>query len=85
MNSIHLRTHVDREGRVQLSMPLQYIGQLLDLVVVFEPVQTNQHAGAQGQPAGWPPGVYEATAGAWQGEPLVRESQGEYEVREAMP
>ena len=85
MNSIHLRTQVDREGRIQLLLPIQYIGQLLDLVVVFEPVETDQPTDIKGSPAGWPPGVYEATAGAWQGEPLVREPQGEYEVREAMP
>ena len=33
---------------------------------------------------GWPPGFFEATAGAWQGEPLVRGEQGEYEVREEL-
>jgi len=30
---------------------------------------------------GWPEGFFERTAGAWQGEPLVRESQGEFERR----
>jgi CRISPR-associated protein Csm3 len=30
---------------------------------------------------GWPVGFFEATAGAWEGEPLVRESQGKYEQR----
>ena len=30
---------------------------------------------------GWPIGFFEETAGAFQGEPLVREHQGEYEVR----
>ncbi len=30
---------------------------------------------------GWPIGFFEETAGAWAGEPLVRESQGEYEQR----
>lgn len=29
----------------------------------------------------WPDGFYEATAGAWIGEPLIRELQGEYEER----
>jgi hypothetical protein len=29
----------------------------------------------------WPPGFFEATAGAWAGEPLMREAQGEYETR----
>ena len=30
--------------------------------------------------ADWPEGLFERTAGAWQGE-LLRESQGEYEQR----
>jgi hypothetical protein len=30
---------------------------------------------------GWPEGFFERTAGAWQGEPLLREPQGEFEQR----
>jgi hypothetical protein len=30
---------------------------------------------------GWPLGFFEATAGAWEGEPLAREPQGEYGQR----
>jgi len=30
---------------------------------------------------GWPIGFFEETAGAWAGEPLLREPQGEYEQR----
>ena len=30
---------------------------------------------------GWPIGFFEETAGAWEGEPLVLEAQGEYEQR----
>jgi hypothetical protein len=30
---------------------------------------------------GWPHGFFEATAGAWAGEPLIREPQGDYEQR----
>ncbi|MEM7534558.1 MAG: hypothetical protein AAF639_20425 [Chloroflexota bacterium] len=29
----------------------------------------------------WPPNFFEETAGSWQGEPLVRDDQGDYEVR----
>ncbi|GAB4178433.1 MAG: hypothetical protein Fur006_10870 [Coleofasciculaceae cyanobacterium] len=30
---------------------------------------------------GWPPGFFERTAGRWEGEPLIRGEQGEYEQR----
>lgn len=84
MYSIHIRTKVDSEGRIELRMPPQHFGQLLDLVVVYEPVEENRPVGSTSQPAGWPPGVFEATAGAWQGGELVREPQGEYEVRDLL-
>lgn len=32
----------------------------------------------------WPPGFFEATAGAWLGEPLERAPQGEFEQREEL-
>ena len=51
-----------------------------DIIVVNESVQENGVA-EQVEPVGWPSGAYAATAGAWQGEPLVREPQGDYEVR----
>ena len=34
-----------------------------------------------GQPSQWPVGYFEQVFGQWQGEPLVRPSQGEYEER----
>ncbi|MBD2103119.1 hypothetical protein [Leptolyngbya sp. FACHB-261] len=33
---------------------------------------------------GWPPGFFERTAGAWQGEPLTRGEQGEFEQRDEL-
>jgi hypothetical protein len=75
MHSIHIRTQVDHDGRIELHVPPQFGGQMLDMVVVYTPVQEVAPTEAQSQPAGWPPGSYEATAGAWQGEPLVREAQ----------
>jgi plasmid stability protein len=33
---------------------------------------------------GWSPGFFERTAGAWEGEPLTRGEQGEYEIREPL-
>jgi hypothetical protein len=48
--------------------------------VVFLELETAscQHDGLQPE---WPEGLFERTAGAWQGEPLARAPQGEYEQR----
>jgi hypothetical protein len=35
--------------------------------------------------SGWPPGLFESTAGAWEGEPLVWEPEGEVEQRDTLP
>lgn len=32
----------------------------------------------------WPEGYWERVSGGWEGEPLVRPDQGEYEVRKEM-
>lgn len=41
----------------------------------LEPAESERDAN------GWPLGFFEATAGAWEGEPLAREPQGEYGQR----
>ena len=34
--------------------------------------------------AAWPPGFFEEIVGGWQGEPLQRPPQGQFEVRETL-
>jgi hypothetical protein len=48
----------------------------LDVVLIVQPVASAS------QDLGWPPGFFEEVAGGWKGELLVREDQGQYEVRE---
>ena len=33
---------------------------------------------------GWPEGYFDRVVGNWQGEPLVRSPQGEFEVRDSL-
>jgi len=35
-------------------------------------------------PSGWPEGYFEGVFGAWEGEPLQRAEQGDYEQREPL-
>jgi hypothetical protein len=78
MRSLHIRVHVDKEGQAIFKMPLEFADQDIDLVVVFESLKSAETI------VGWPPGFFERTAGAWQGEPLTREPQGEYEERDPL-
>lgn len=44
----------------------------------------DQATSATTEELGWPPGFFERTAGAWEGEPLVREDQGTQEERDKL-
>jgi hypothetical protein len=46
--------------------------------------QGQENATASTTDSGWPQGFFESTAGAWAGEPLVREPQGDYEIRDEL-
>ena len=81
MRSLQLRAHVDAQGTLLLTLPPDLASQEVDLVVVFEPVTGANATASPVEASGWPPGLFERTAGAWQGEPLTREPQGEYEER----
>ena len=68
------------DGPEVIPIPPELRHQRLEVIIWplerAEPVQDRTAT-----PDGWPVGLFERTAGAWQGEPLVREPQGDYESR----
>jgi len=75
MHSIKLKTHIGHDGLLQIKLPVGIINQDLEVIVIYQPInQTPTRA--------WSPKFFERTFGAWQGEPLVRESQGELPERD---
>ena len=77
MRSIQVRGKAGADGVLRLSIPVGTAGAECEVVVVVQP---------QAPPAvhpDWPPGFFEQTAGAWQGE-LERAPQGEYDKREKL-
>lgn len=82
MVTIDTRTHVGPDGVLRLRMPEE----LRDAdVQVHATIQATPATAVRPSPdeLGWSPGFFESTAGKWQGS-LVRESQGEFEVREEL-
>jgi hypothetical protein len=75
MRAIQIRGKTGTDGVLHLSVPLGTPEAEFELMVVAQPT------GAETTDEGWPPGFFEETAGAWQGE-LERAPQGEYEKRE---
>lgn len=68
------------DGPEMIAIPPELRHQRLEVIIWplerGEPVQSSTATSH-----GWPVGLFERTAGAWQGEPLVREPQGDYEHR----
>lgn len=68
------------DGPEMIAIPPELRHQRLEVIIWplerGEPVQSSTATSH-----GWPVGLFERTAGAWQGEPLVREPQGDYESR----
>lgn len=76
METITLHSRVGADGLVKLQVPVKMTNTELDVVLIVQPVASAD------QKPGWPPGFFEEVAGGWQGELLVREDHGQYEVRE---
>ena len=81
MKSIQLTSHVGKDGILALRMPVDIKDQEVDVVVVIHPRSPVEPVRAS---KGWPAGFVSQTAGAWQGAPLVRPSQGELEERDLL-
>ena len=73
MISVKTKAHIGPDGTLTVAVPTPLSETDVEVMLVLQPTPGER---------GWPPGFFEATAGAWQGEPLQREPQGEYEQRE---
>lgn len=81
MESIQLKSYVGDDGVLRLQVPVGIRNQDLDVLVVLHPTAGQPEEVSEENV--WPPGFFEATAGAFRDEPVERGEQGEYEVREA--
>ncbi len=82
MKTIELTSHVGKDGILRLELPIDMRDQDLDVLVVLNPVSRQASDPTKGDH--WPPGFFDATAGAFRDEPLERGDQGEYEYREPL-
>ena len=77
MESVKLKTHVGQDGLLQIQLPTEINDQDVEVMVIYQSVAPTQKRT-------WSPGFFERTFGAWQGEPLVREPQGDLPKREPL-
>jgi hypothetical protein len=78
METITLHSRVGADGLLKLQVPVKATNTDLEVVLIVQPVMPAE------QSLGWPPGFFEQTYGSFQEQPLVREPQGEYEIREEL-
>lgn len=80
MRSIKVRSHVGADGMLHLNIPLGLTDRDVEIMVIYQPLETESKTKTP-QELGWAPGFFENTFGAWEGEPLVLEPQGEPQER----
>lgn len=87
MQSIRLNSHIGPDGILKLEVPVGMADTDIEVMVIMQPLPKKPAAAATNgtktpEELGWPPGFFEETYGCMHDTPLVREDQGEYEVRE---
>ncbi|KAM3101093.1 hypothetical protein ACKFKF_09775 [Phormidesmis sp. 146-12] len=82
MKSVTLRSHVGADGILNLQVPIGITNTELEVMVIIQPLIQPESKASES--TGWIPGFFEEVIGSWDGEPLVRSEQGEYEVREEL-
>lgn len=76
--TIHARARVGSDGILSLNLPLGVAEADREVVVTVQPAPPS---GAGMNSEQWQEFI-RSTAGRWEGEPLVRPEQGEYETRD---
>jgi len=84
MQKITLNSRIGSDGVLNLKMPNNLINTECKITVILQPITPMESKQKTPEELGWTPGFFERTAGAWEGEPLTRDEQGEYEQREAL-
>ena len=84
MISLQTRGHIGPDGTLSVEVPTPLREIEVDVMLVLQPLAASPAAAPTPEELGWSPGFFEATAGAWAGEPLERGPQGDYEVREVL-
>jgi hypothetical protein len=80
MQTLRVQTRSDADRILHLDIPVEVPNATYDVVVVLQP-RPEVSAPTAPEERGWPPGFFEATAGAWKGD-FVRD-QGQFEERES--
>jgi hypothetical protein len=76
MQTIRVLEKTDKDGTLQLRIPLGKPEAEYEVILVIQPQETPSKA-ATPEERGWPPGYFEATFGSIDDETFIRHPQGE--------
>ena len=77
MQSLKFRTRVGQDGILELKMPIGIKNKNLEVILVVHAVEDVKPVAD----AEWPDNFFTKIIGGWDGAPLMREPQGNYETR----
>ncbi len=83
MQTITLNARAGSDGMLHFKVPVASPETAFKITLMLQPL-TADSSSKTSEELGWTPGFFERTAGAWEGEPLTRDEQGEYEQREVL-
>ena len=81
MQTIELKSRAGADGVLRFEIPAGGANTDYDVLIVLQPSNRDGTQAASENRA-WLPAFFEQTAGAWEGEQLVREPQGDFEMRD---
>jgi len=84
MPTITLNSRISSDVFLHLKVPSALTDTECKITVILQPLTPLVSKQKTSEELGSTPGFFERTAGAWEGEPLTREAQGEYEQREVL-
>ncbi len=80
MQSVNIQTHIGPDGILRLEIPTNLPEQDLQVLVIYQ--QTPDPPTLPQEE--WSPDFFEKVIGSWEGEPLTRGKQGQYEERKIL-
>ncbi|MBD2254797.1 hypothetical protein [Nostoc parmelioides] len=81
MQSIKLCSHVGSDGILHLEIPLGITDKEIEVMVIYQQLESSTTV-ITPEELGWPSGFFEQTYGICQDDPIIIDSEGDFEIRE---
>jgi hypothetical protein len=81
MHSLKLSKRVGADGILHLDIPVGLTDKEVEIMVIYQPLEEPNQLKTP-EELGWPPGFFEQTYGSCQDDPIVIDSEGDFEERE---